>query len=176
MKYKKIQKDLATALSANKPKTSAYDTEAKVVRIEGGTAWVHIPGGVDETPVSMTINSRKGDKVRVRVSGGKAWLIGNDSAPPTDDMTAIYAKEVAVGADKKADSAQEGADAAWKYADIAKDAADEAQESAESANNSANNALTQLSIVEDVAGTLAWIQEHGSYTASTDTAVHEGTI
>ena len=84
--------------------------------------------------------------------------------------------EVAVGADKKADSAQEGADAAWKYADIAKEAADEAQESAESANNSANNALTQLSIVEDVAGTLAWIQEHGSYTASTDTAVQEGTI
>ena len=176
MKYKKIQKDLAAALSANKPKTSAYDTEAKVVRIEGGTAWVHIPGGVDETPVSMTINSRTGDKVRVRVSGGKAWLIGNDSAPPTDDMTAIIATEKAETADRKADSAKEGAEAAWEYADIAKEAADSAQESAESAKESADNALTQLSIVEDVAGTLAWIQEHGSYTASTDTAVQEGTI
>lgn len=176
MKYKKIQKDLAAALSANKPKTSAYDTEAQVIRIEGGTAWVHIPGGVDETPVSMTINSRTGDKVRVRVSGGKAWLIGNDSAPPTDDMTAIIATEKAETADRKADSAKEGAEAAWEYADIAKEAADSAQESAESAKESADNALTQLSIVEDVAGTLAWIQEHGSYTASTDTAVQEGTI
>lgn len=169
MRLKQIQKDLVEALGASKPKTSGYDTEATVIRIEGQTAWVHIPGGIDETPVAMTINSKRGDKVRVRVSGGTAWLIGNDSAPPTDDRKAIEAAAKADDAQKVADSAKEGAEAAWEYAGIAKTAAT-------TANEAANNALTQLSVVEDVAGTLAWIQEHGSYVQSTDTAVVPGTI
>lgn len=169
MRLKQIQKDLVEALGASKPKTSGYDTEATVIRIEGQTAWVHIPGGIDETPVAMTINSKRGDKVRVRVSGGAAWLIGNDSAPPTDDRKAIEAAAKADDAQKVADSAKEGAEAAWEYAGIAKTAAT-------TANEAANNALTQLSVVEDVAGTLAWIQEHGSYVQSTDTAVVPGTI
>lgn len=169
MRLKQIQKDLVEALGTSKPKTSGYDTEATVIRIEGQTAWVHIPGGIDETPVAMTINSKRGDKVRVRVSGGTAWLIGNDSAPPTDDRKAIEAAAKADDAQKVADSAKEGAEAAWEYAGIAKTAAT-------TANDAANNALTQLSVVEDVAGTLAWIQEHGSYIQSTDTAVVPGTI
>lgn len=169
MRLKQIQKDLVEALGASKPKTSGYDTEATVIRTEEQTAWVHIPGGIDETPVAMTINSKRGDKVRVRVSGGTAWLIGNDSAPPTDDRKAIEAAAKADDAQKVADSAKEGAEAAWEYAGIAKTAAT-------TANEAANNALTQLSVVEDVAGTLAWIQEHGSYVQSTDTAVVPGTI
>lgn len=169
MRLKQIQKDLVEALGASKPKTSGYDTEATVIRTEGQTAWVHIPGGIDETPVAMTINSKRGDKVRVRVSGGTAWLIGNDSAPPTDDRKAIEAAAKADDAQKVADSAKEGAETAWEYAGIAKTAAT-------TANEAANNALTQLSVVEDVAGTLAWIQEHGSYMQSTDTAVVPGTI
>lgn len=169
MRLKQIQKDLVEALGASKPKTTGYDTEATVIRTEGQTAWVHIPGGIDETPVAMTINSKRGDKVRVRVSGGAAWLIGNDSAPPTDDKKAIEAAAKADDAQKVADSAKEGAEAAWEYAGIAKTAAT-------TANDAANNALTQLSVVEDVAGTLAWIQEHGSYVQSTDTAVVPGTV
>lgn len=169
MRLKQIQKDLVEALGASKPKTTGYDTEATVIRTEEQTAWVHIPGGIDETPVAMTINSKRGDKVRVRVSGGTAWLIGNDSAPPTDDRKAIEAAAKADDAQKVADSAKEGAEAAWEYAGIAKTAAT-------TANEAANNALTQLSVVEDVAGTLAWIQEHGSYVQSTDTAVVPGTI
>lgn len=169
MRLKQIQKDLVEALGASKPKTSGYDTEATVIRTEGQTAWVHIPGGIDETPVAMTINSKRGDKVRVRVSGGTAWLIGNDSAPPTDDRKAIEAAAKADDAQKVADSAKEGAEAAWEYAGIAKTAAT-------TANEAANNALTQLSVVEDVAGTLAWIQEHGTYVPSTDTSVVPGTV
>ena len=46
-----------------------------------------------------------------------------------------------------------------------------AQEAAISAKNSANSALIQLSIVEDVAGTLQWIQKHGDFVPSTDTLV-----
>ena len=84
--------------AASKPKTSAYDTTAEVRRIEGGTAWVHIPGGVDETPVRMTVNAEPGDTVQVRVSGGTAFLVGNGTAPPTDDKQANKATEIAESA------------------------------------------------------------------------------
>lgn len=84
----KIIKDIKEALNTDN-KTKAYDTQAKVIRSEGQTLWVHIPGGVDETPVKKTINAKAGDTVQVRVSGGSAWLVGNQSAPPTDDTTAV---------------------------------------------------------------------------------------
>lgn len=83
---------------ASRPKTSAYDTTATVRRIEDGVAWVHIPGGVDETPVKLTINAKEGDTVQVRVSGGTAFLVGNGTAPPTDDLLASLAKKTADGA------------------------------------------------------------------------------
>lgn len=83
---------------AGKPKTSAYDTTATVRRIENGIAWVHIPGGVDETPVKLTINAEAGDTVQVRVSGGTAFLVGNGTAPPTDDKQANIATEIAESA------------------------------------------------------------------------------
>ena len=86
-----IIKSLRKSLQANDRKTSAYDTQATIRRIEGNTAWVHIPGGVDETPVQLTINASEGDTVQVRVSGGRAFLVGNASAPPTDNA---YAKQV----------------------------------------------------------------------------------
>lgn len=84
-------KDMAEAVKATvgqQERTSPYDTPAEVRRIEGGTAWVHIPGGVDETPVKLTIACKPGDTVQVRVGGGSAWLVGNASAPPTDDTRA----------------------------------------------------------------------------------------
>ena len=73
---------------ASAPKTSSYDTPAEVVRVDGSTAWVHIPGGVAETPVRLTIDCKPGDTVQVRVGGGQAWLVGNETAPPTDDTEA----------------------------------------------------------------------------------------
>ena len=79
-------KKLASAIrDASKEKTSGYDTTAEVTRIEGNTAWVHIPGGVDETPVRRTINAHKGDTVQVRISNGKGFIVGNATNPPTDD-------------------------------------------------------------------------------------------
>ena len=84
--------------AAGKPKTQAYDSTAVVKRVENGVAWVHIPGGVDETPVKLTVNAKAGDTVQVRVSGGTAFLVGNGTSPPTDDATAIVAKETADGA------------------------------------------------------------------------------
>ena len=76
-----------------KPKPTAYDTQATVTRVDGETLWVHIPGGVEETPVRRTINASAGDNVQVRVSGGSAFLVGNESAPPTDDTRANEAVE-----------------------------------------------------------------------------------
>lgn len=77
-----------TLTSANSKKPTPYDTTAEVIRVEGNTAWVHIPGGIDETPVQRTINATPGDTVQVRVSGGRAWIMGNATAPPTDDRRA----------------------------------------------------------------------------------------
>lgn len=185
----KIVKDLVKAITeSNNKKQTAYDTTAKVRRVEDGVAWVHIPGGVDETPVKLTVNASEGDEVQVRVGGGRAWIVGNASNPPTDDTRANVAQQTATVAQKTADeanilalSAKDAANTAWKYADEAKQAADSAEESASdalasavSANKSANNALTQLGTVEKVVDTLNWISEHGTYKASTDTEVVAG--
>lgn len=107
----KLEKELVNAIQqANKKTTSAYDTLATVTRIEGATAWVHVDGGVEETPVEMTIACKKGDKVRVRFSGGYAYTIGNSTAPPTDDYTANIAKNTAVFAKTTAVDAKDTAD------------------------------------------------------------------
>lgn len=86
---------------AKKPK--GYTTQAKVLRVTDGTAWVHIPGGADETPVQETIACKAGDTVQVHVENGTATLTGNSSAPPTDDTTANAAAQVAEKGLKKAD-------------------------------------------------------------------------
>ena len=100
--------------------TSPLDAQAEVLRIdEDGTAWVHLPGGVDETPVKLTINAEVGDKVYVRLSGGRAWVTGNQTAPPTDDKTAIVAKRLANIAGNRAKTAQKTADKAQIVADSA---------------------------------------------------------
>lgn len=76
-------------------KTKAYDTVAEVLRVDEKTAYVHIDGGADETPAQMTINCKTGDSVKIRVSGGKAWLTGNLTSPPTDDTAANEASKTA---------------------------------------------------------------------------------
>lgn len=92
-----------TEKDSRKPKP--YDTSATVTRVDGDTLWVHIPGGVEETPVKKTINAIPGDSVRVHVENGGAWTIGNSSAPPTDDRQANVAMNCAVKADDKAETA-----------------------------------------------------------------------
>ena len=88
-KVDKLAKTLAESTEIkDKKKTSAYDTIAKVVRIDGNTAWVSIKGGISQTPATMVVNARVGEEVRVHVAGGKAYVTGNASAPPTDDARA----------------------------------------------------------------------------------------
>lgn len=120
MKEDKINKMVDGIIQAidtrmeKKPKS--YFTQAKVIRTENGTAYVHIPGGVDETPVKETIACRKGDTVQVRVGDGSAVLVGNQTAPPTDDAEALVARAVAKVADKNATEAKTTADEAQQTA------------------------------------------------------------
>lgn len=181
-----VAKDFAQLISQSKSnKTGPYDTQATVKRVEGNTVWVSIPGGVDETPIDKTVNCSAGDKVQVRVSGGRAWITGNASAPPTDDKTANEAKGVAVIAQTTAVDAKETADAvegiaqaaqasattaanaaasAVTAAGNAQTAANSAQSSADNASEYAARALGNLSTVQSVAETLTWITAHGTMT------------
>jgi len=89
-KYESIINRLTHAVkSAGAHETSPYDSDATVTRVDGDTAWVHLAGGIDETPVKKTIDCKAGDTVQVRVGGGTAFLVGNQTAPPTDDTTAV---------------------------------------------------------------------------------------
>ena len=174
-----IAKDVVSSIKdASKSKTSAYDTQATVTRIEGDTAWVHIPGGVNETPVQLTVNASEGDAVQVRVANGTAWITGNASAPPTDDKKANIAYTLASTADEEAQTAHSAAQSAVADAGVARQAAESAQADATRAQASADNAgeyaaraLGNLASVQSVAETLAWITAHGTMTLTTDTAL-----
>lgn len=90
VKLNKISQDLLEAVKdSSKKGTEPYDTTAEVVRLDGNTAWVHISGGVDETPVRKTIDCKVNDIVQIRVGGGDAFIIGNVTSPPTDDTKVI---------------------------------------------------------------------------------------
>lgn len=96
-----------------KARPEPYDTTATVRRVENGRAFVHIPGGVDETPVKMGVNVEPGDEVEVNIGGGKASIGKDFTNPPTDDKTArkaqttaTKARETAKAAETKAEDAQ----------------------------------------------------------------------
>lgn len=94
-------------LIKNTAKTeTGTDTTAKVLRVENGVAWVHIDGGAEETPVYETIACSPGDMVNVRIAKGTAFLVGNGTAPPTDDTEAIIANIKAATAQRTADEAK----------------------------------------------------------------------
>ena len=193
-------KALITEYDNRKP--VAYDTTAQVVRVEDDTLWVHIPGGVDETPIRKTISAKVGDNIQLRIADGSAWTTGNDTRPPTDDAMAIIADGKATDAQAQAASATNSANEAQLQADRAKGAADnansqaelasqsaeeasvsainasnkatEASESAQEANTSAKTAAYHLAEVEKVVDVITWIAEHGEYSLTNDTTVLDG--
>ena len=83
-----IAKAIAQATTNNTNNTTST-TNATVKRIEDGVAYVQFDGAETETPVQLTISANAGDTVKVTVSNGKAWIVGNTTAPPTDDSTAV---------------------------------------------------------------------------------------
>jgi hypothetical protein len=75
---------LAEALKEKKQTGSDYT--ATVTRVDGSTAYVQIDGSdIADTPVSIATSCKPGDMVRVRVVNGKAWITGNDTAPPENN-------------------------------------------------------------------------------------------
>lgn len=132
-----LEKKLLTLIRKATKQDGATDISAQVLRVDGTTAWVHIDGGVDETPVERTIDCSTGDTVRVRLSGGQAYIIGNNSAPPTDDTTAILARDTADTANILADTAKRIAGDAQESATIAAQAAAQAESDAQSASAAA---------------------------------------
>lgn len=116
-KYNRIKKDFLEAMrGAGKTKTQAYDTPATVLRTDGDTLWVHIDGGVDETPIKRTIDAKPGDVVQVRVGGGRAWATGNQTAPPTDDTKAKAVEAKTTVIEKVVNTVKNVAEKAYKIA------------------------------------------------------------
>ena len=68
---------------------SGSDYTGRVTRVENGVAYVQFDGSdIPNTPVALSIGAKAGDEVRIRVADGKAWIVGNDTNPPTDDSAA----------------------------------------------------------------------------------------
>ena len=172
-------------MEPSKSETKPFDSEATITRIDGSTAWVHFPGGVDETPVTLTIDAKPGDVVNVHVENSRGWISGNSSAPPTDDSAAMYALNSAERARKAADKAELNAQSAITSATRASRAADIAEVNAQtaisdaasatsaanSAQASATSAMKDLSLVEKVVDSVNWIAKHGYYVLTSDTTV-----
>lgn len=73
--------------------TTGSDYTATVTKVEGDTAYVQIAGSdISDTPVALSINADVGDRVRVRVANGKAWITGNDTLPPSNDKKEVGTK------------------------------------------------------------------------------------
>ncbi|MBR2587520.1 hypothetical protein IKE71_04095 [Candidatus Saccharibacteria bacterium] len=169
-----LTSDLLTIIEeSKKDKTKAYDTQADVTRVEGSTAWVHIPGGIDETPVKKTISAKAGDKVQVRVAGGTAWLVGNATNPPTDDTAALRAEASADKANEMATSATRSANMAAEAASTATSAASTALSKAEEAEDAASAASTAAATADQkatAAGTAAAAAQTSADNAATAAA------
>lgn len=147
----RLEKELLKLIRKAVKKDSSTDITAKVLRVEGSTAWVHIEGGAEETPVQMSIACKEGDNVRVRINNGSAYVIGNTSAPPTDDAVAIVANNTANIASESAKVAKATADDAIEQAGVAASAAASAQQSADAAQQSATAAGNAASAAQSSA-------------------------
>lgn len=176
-------------------------TVAKVVEKDSeGTIWVHLEGGLPTTPVAGSYASVvPGQTVNVVNIGGKLYIDGNYSSPTigaveyqvvqkdladanTIAEEALSAADVAdkaaanaIESSRQASEAASNAEASAAEASTAAATADgkatAAAASAETANSYAIGALSSLSDVEKVVGTLNWIAEHGTYSPTTDNVV-----
>ena len=90
--FERTVREFKRTLTGGRQKTAPLDIMGKVTRVEDGVAWVRFAGSeVGDTPVRMNMDCKEGDVVQVRSSDGKAWIVGNQSAPPTDDTKASEA-------------------------------------------------------------------------------------
>lgn len=105
MDLKRQLDQILSAMKQTQAGTKSSDVRARVTRVDGSTVWVKIYGNRESTPAQKTIDCKPGDRVKVRLTDGQAFIIGNDTAPPTDDTTAIQAGESAAAAMESAEEA-----------------------------------------------------------------------
>lgn len=81
--------DMARAIIGDQAGGRASEHTAEVIRQgKDGTYWVKIPGGADETPISMAVVSAEpGDMVRVSIANGRSVMTGNVSSPSATTRT-----------------------------------------------------------------------------------------
>lgn len=87
--------------------SDSYDI-GTVKRIDGNIAWVQYDENNPQvTPVVISgASCKKGDKVRIKNNNGTAFILGNDSNPPTDDTKAEHAQVTADISGRTAEEAQ----------------------------------------------------------------------
>lgn len=87
--------------------SDSYDI-GTVKRIDGNIAWVQYDENNPQvTPVVISgASCKKGDKVRIKNNNGTAFILGNDSNPPTDDTKAEHAQVTAEISGRTAEEAQ----------------------------------------------------------------------
>lgn len=160
--------------NATSPATSAGYVQSVVEPVE-------VKADTAISDASRAFNAAEDAEKSAEIANDAATQAIEDAAAA--DSAARSAAADAAAAQSSADAAQSSADAASTAATqaisdaaAAQTSADNAAASATQANTSANSALVQLSVIEDVAGTLDWISQHGSYVLTTDTSVVSGKV
>lgn len=164
----------AVTVDAKAGDTVQYHLEDTRISITGNASSPSVGGAYVSQAVDPV--ERKANTALAEASRAKEAADTAESEAYRAHVAADAAQASADDAAEAASDAQTSADTAAGAASAAQASANEALTSARSANASANSALTQLSIVEDVSGTLSWIRDHGTYSATTDTTVQEGTV
>lgn len=142
-----------------------------------GTVWVRVAGSDNETPTQSTSSEvKRGDTVNVEWRNNKLYIVGNSSNPAAGvirvdavERAAQVANQAASSAVADAATARQAAESVQGIAQQAQTDADAAKASAENASEYAARALGNLSTVQNVSETLAWITQHGTMTLTTDT-------
>lgn len=185
-----LKTPMVTAVSGEGDRQdAAIDVAARAASV----AW----GWADEAHVAATAAQERADEAAVSAIDAAQSASNAANSASNAQQSASTAASAASSAQGNASTAAQAATAAQESASTAATAATNAEASASNAaanaataasqasaaqasaaraNTAANTALTQLSVVEDVAGTLQWISDHGSFVATTDTTVHEGTV
>lgn len=141
----------------------------------------HQAADAAESDAARARNAAESAEVDAARAAGSANIAEQSAgeAQESASQAATAATNAQASAGQAATAAQEAQGSAASAADSAESAAADATSAARDAaqaNKHANDALTQLSFVEDVAGTLQWIQEHGTFVATSDTSVQDGTV
>lgn len=79
---KQVKQILSAIQEIGSHETKPYETKATVTRVEDGKAYIHIDGGVTETPATMAVTAKAGDTVTVTVKNSGVTITGNTTDPP----------------------------------------------------------------------------------------------